>query len=205
MTIEKRSSDTRVATALGLAVAGLANAAFWVLAARIGAFHGTAALDPTWSTAQLLHLFAAVLAQLAFIGVHALQRTAAGRVGDIAFAMLQIGLVLYAADAAIALFAFPAVAAAAPQLLALDGGLNTGVALIGFITFAVAGAVGGLAYAAASWRARQLPRAALAVFALGSLAMNLPPGPVPLVVLAGGGVIWAAGLVLVAVSLIRRS
>ena len=97
----------------------------------------------------------------------------------------------------------PALAAAAPGLLDVTGAMNSGGVLIAFILIAATAMIGYVVFGAALWRAGILPRVAALLFLLGGILFNLPPGPVPMMVLTVGGVVWAVGAIWLALTLLK--
>lgn len=181
-------------------------AGFWVLAAVLGSFAGAAVTHaPLWLPSQALHVLAALLTLFGLIGLYAVQRTQIGTLGLVGFVLATIGTVLFFADGLIALAVFPALADAAPDLLDVTGAMNTGGVLIAFIVIAATAMVGYIVFGAALWRAGNPPRAAVLLFLVGGILFNLPPGPVPMLVLAVGGVVWAAGALWLALDLLRST
>ena len=90
---------------------------------------------------------------------------------------------------------FPAIGRSVPAALEASGVMNQGATLILFITIAAINMIGQVAFGVVTWRAGVLPRPAAALLVIGGLLFNLPPGPVPMIVLAAGGVLWGiAGL-----------
>jgi hypothetical protein len=167
----------RRSSAAALALGGMSNAVFWLLALRIGAFDAGATSDPLWPSSQLLHVVAAASLFVGVFGLHAFQLRRLGDAGDVAFALLVIGILSYLADGLIALVALQPVLDTAPFL---------------FVIFAVLGMLGGVAYAIVSYLRGRAPRSASVLLGLGAILMNLPPGPVPLWVLAVGGELLSA-------------
>jgi hypothetical protein len=63
--------------------------------------------------------------------------------------------------------------------------------------------IGYIVFATAILRAGILPRAAALLFLLGGVLFNLPPGPVPMIVLTIGGIVWAVGSAWLALKLLK--
>jgi len=123
--------------------------------------------------------------------------------GLVGFVLATIGTMLFFADGLIALVVFPAITDAAPSLLAVTGAMNSGPVLVTFIIMAATAMIGYIVFAAAILRAGILPRAAALLFLLGGVLFNLPPGPVPMIVLTIGGIVWAVGSVWLALKLLK--
>jgi membrane protein YdbS with pleckstrin-like domain len=169
----------RKSSAAALALGGMSNAVFWLLALRIGTFDATATADPFWPSAQLLHVLAAAALFVGVFGLHAYQLRRLGDAADAAFALLVVGILAYLADGLIALVALQPVLDSAPLL---------------FVILAMLGMLGGVAYAVVTYLRGRAPRSASVLLGLGAILMNLPPGPVPLWVLAVGGELFSAGV-----------
>lgn len=115
--------------------------------------------------------------------------------GLVGFVLATIGTTLFFADGLIALAIYPALADAAPDLLSASGAMNSGAVLVAFIVMAATAMIGYIVFAAAILRAGILPRAAALLFLVGGVLFNLPPGPIPMIVLTIGGIMWAVGSV----------
>jgi hypothetical protein len=177
-------------------------AGFWLLAALLGSFAGAAVThDPLWVPGQALHILAALLMLFGIFGLYTVQREKMGVLGLVGFVLATIGATLFFADGLIALAIFPAIADTAPDLLAATGAMNSGTVLVAFIVMAATAMIGYIVFAAAILRAGILPRAAALLFLLGAILFNLPPGPVPMIVLTIGGIVWAIGSVWLALNL----
>ena len=188
-----------------LAIAGVCTALFWVLAALLGTFAGAdVVLRASWAPAQMLHVIGAMLAIFGFMGVYAAQRQETGVLGLIGFVLAVVGTALFVADGLIALGIFPALAIGAPALLSVSGAINSGAVLILFIVIAATNMVGQIAFGAATWRAGVFPRGAAGLFVIGGILFNLPPGPVPMIALALGGILWSAAAVWLGLALHRK-
>lgn len=182
----------------------LCMAGFWILAGVLGSFAGAAVThSPLWLPSQTLHVLAALLTLFGLFGLVTVQREKLGALGLVGFALAVIGTVLFFADGLIALVVFPALADSAPTLLDVTGAMNTGGVLIAFIVIAATAMIGYVVFGVALWRAGVSPRGATLLFLLGGILFNLPPGPVPMVVLTVGGVVWAAGTLWLAVDLLK--
>jgi hypothetical protein len=169
-------------------------AVFWLLAAWLGSFAGAAVThDPLWVPAQVLHCLAALLTLFGLFGLYTAQYEKMGVLGLVGFVLATIGTTLFFADGLIALAIYPALAGTAPELLSASGAMNSGAVLVAFIVMAATAMIGYIVFAAAILRAGVLPRAAALLFLLGGILFNLPPGPVPMIVLAIGGILWAIG------------
>ncbi len=177
-------------------LSGAANVAFWILAWRIGSFVGAAAvLDPLWAPSQALHLTASILGAIGLAGLFAVLRRAIGAGSALSFALALVGALCYFADGVIAFSIFPAVAQAAPTMVAASGIMNGPPLLFTFIAFSVMFMIGYLALSAALARTRMFPLGAIGLFALGAVISNLPPGPVPTALIEAGGVVFGAGAI----------
>jgi hypothetical protein len=176
-------------------VGGILTAIFWLMTFPLGTFVGAeVAQHSLWIPSQLLHVLGALLALFGFTGMYLAERHAAGRMGALAFFLIISGTVLFLVDGVIALAVFPALATIAPDLLAPTGAMNQGLVLTTFIVCAVVNMLGNIAFAIVTMRAAVFPRIAAAMLLVGGVLFNLPPGPVPLPVLAVGGLIWAIAL-----------
>jgi hypothetical protein len=179
-------------------------AGFWLLAALLGSFAGAAVTyDPLWLPAQALHVLAALLTLFGISGLYTVQREKMGVLGLVGFVLATTGTTLFFADGVIALAIYPALADAAPDLLSASGAMNSGAVLVTFIVMAAIAMIGYILFAVAILRAGVLPRAAALLFLLGAILFNLPPGPVPMILLTIGGIVWAVGSVLLAVKLLK--
>jgi hypothetical protein len=189
---------------LSLRIGGVCTALFWLLALAVGSFAGAAATQhPLWIPSQLMHVAGALFTLFGLIGVYAAQRRRAGQLGLLGFALALLGTALFLADGLIALIIFPAVAERAPELLAPDGALNRGSVLAGFIVIAATTMIGYVVFGVATIRAAVFPRPAAILWLIGAVLFNLPPGPVPIPVLAIGGVFWGASAIWLGRMLIR--
>jgi hypothetical protein len=181
---------------LSLRIGGFCTALFWILAIPIGSFVGAgAARHPLWIPSQLMHIVGALSTLFGLLGLFAAERRRAGQLGLVGFALAVLGTALLLADGLIALIVFPAVAERAPELLASDGPLNQGSVLAAFIVIAATTMIGYVTFGVASLRAGQFPHSALILWIVGAVLFNLPPGPVPMVVLATGGVLWGVSAI----------
>jgi hypothetical protein len=191
-------------SAYSLMAGAVCMAGFWILAAVLGSFAGAAVTrDPLWLPSQSLHILAALLTIFGILGLYAVQREPTGVLGLVGFVVAIIGTTLFFADGLIALAIFPALADAAPDVLAVTGAMNSGSVLVAFIVIAATAMIGYIVFAVATLRAGILPRAAALLFLVGGILFNLPPGPLPMIVLAIGGVIWAVGSVWLALKLLK--
>ncbi len=173
---------------------GVANVVFWLLAATIGSFVGaSAALNPLWSVSQALHVAAAAMGALGLVTIYAVFQARLGILGLISFVIAFLGALCYFADGVIALAIFPALANAAPSLLATDGAINAPPVMFAFIAFSAISMTGYVAMCWALHRARLFPAPALGLLAAGAILSDLPPGPVPTLVIQIGGVLFGLG------------
>lgn len=191
-------------SAYSLMAGAVCMAGFWILAGVLGSFAGAAVTHtPLWSPSQALHILAALFTLFGIVGLYAVQRQQSGALGLVGFVLASVGTVLFFADGLIALAVYPALADAAPELLDVTGAMNSGGVLIAFILMAATAMMGYVVFGAALWRAGILPRAAALLFLLGGILFNLPPGPVPMMVLTVGGVVWAVGAVWLAQGVLK--
>jgi hypothetical protein len=103
---------------------------------------------------------------------------------------------LFFAEGFVGLVIFPALARSAPWVLSQTGVMNSGTVHTAFTWSAVVNLVGLTVFALAMRRDGLFPRTALMFFLAGGVVFNLPPGPpLPMLLLALGGVIWAAGAI----------
>jgi hypothetical protein len=190
-------TDTQLQRFSGAALiaGGLASALFWVLAAKLGTFAGDAVVrDPLWVPSQLLHVFGALLVLVGLPALFAVHRHHAGALGLVGGVLAFVGTALFAADGIIALSVFPTLAKAGPEILSPTGAMNSGPMLATFIAISAINLIGWVLFAAGLLRARALPRLTVSLLMLGGILFNLPPGPVSIVVLAAGGVLWGFAL-----------
>jgi hypothetical protein len=177
-----------------LTAAALATAAFWILAAAIGSFVGSkVALHPFWFLSQLLHVLGALLVIPAIPAILLLgQRSDSGLTYGAAV-VAMIGSALFAADGLIALSVFPTLAENARELLEPLGAMNRGAMLTTYIVVSAIHMIGWILVGVALWGGRA-PKWTVAMLLAGAVLSNLPPGPVPLLVLALGGLLWSAAV-----------
>ena len=74
-----------------------------------------------------------------------------------------------------------------------------------FIAFCVVFMIGHLALSFTLAGTRLFPIGAIGLFALGAIMSNLPPGPVPTLVIQAGGVIFGAAVAWLGLVVMRRS
>jgi hypothetical protein len=181
---------------LSLRIGGFCTALFWILALVVGSFAGAGVTrHPLWVPEQLMHVAGALFTLFGLIGLYAAERRRAGQLGLVGFVLAVLGTALFLGDGLIALIIFPAVADRAPELLGTEGALNQGTALAAFILIAATTMIGYLTFGVASLRAGLFPRGAVILWIVGAVLFNLPPGPVPMTVLATGGVLWGVGAI----------
>ena len=179
-------------------------AGFWLLAALLVSFAGASVIyNPLWLPSQALHILAALFTIFGIFGLYAIQREQSGVLCLVGFVLATLGTMLFFADGLIALAIYPALADATPDLLTVTGTMNSGSVLVAFIIMAATAMIGYIVFAAAILRAGILPRAAALLFLLGGVLFNLPPGPVPMIVLTIGGIVWAVGSVWLALKLLK--
>ena len=192
--------------AVALMASGCASMLFWIMAASAGTFAGAAAVQQAaWIPGQTLHVIAALLAVFGFMSVYAAERHRAGVSGLIAFVLVTTGNVLFFVDGVIALVIFPSLARSIPAALETSGAMNQGMTLVLFVTIAAINMIGQVAFGVITWRAGVFPRPAAALLVIGGTLFNLPPGPVPMIVLAVGGVLWGVAASWLGWSLARES
>jgi hypothetical protein len=191
---------------VAFAVGGAAVAVFWALALGLGSFVGADVVrNSLWGPAQWLHVAGAMLAVLGLVGLYAAAWERMGRLGLAGFALALAGTVCFFTDGVIALAVFPALAASAPQTLALSGAMNTAPTFVAFVAFSAIFMTGYLVLGAALLRARIFAAAPVVVLMAGAVLANLPPGPVPSVVIAVGGIFWGAAAAWLGYRLASRS
>jgi hypothetical protein len=188
-------SPRNTAAAKAQLVAGaIATAAFWILAAAIGSFIGSkAALHPFWFLSQLLHVIGALLVIPAIPSLLLLGPRSDSGLTYTAAVVAMIGSALFAADGLIALSVFPTLAENARELLEPLGAMNRGVMLATYIVVSAVHMIGWILMAVALWGG-SAPKWTVAMLLIGAVLSNLPPGPVPLFVLAAGGLLWSAAV-----------
>jgi hypothetical protein len=185
------------ATERWAAIAGaIAIGTFWVLAAILGTFVGAEIVrHRLWFPSQLLHTLGALLVMVALPGLCG-QVSGKRYYATIPLMAAMAGTALFAADGLIALSVFPTLANVAPQLLDLSGAMNRGTMLTTYIVVSATNMLGWVALAASLWRSgTPSVRRPLICVGVGAVLFNLPPGPVPLALLALGGLLWSIGLV----------
>jgi hypothetical protein len=186
-----KSTSLTCWSGLSLLVAGIANAAFWLMVIPIGTFAGAqASLHVLWLPSQVLHVLAGLLALFGLVGLYTRYAEKIGWPGLISFAISLFGTGFYLADGVIALMVFPIAARQAPGMVAADGALNLSPI---YIVFAVVFMVGYILLGSGFLLRKLYPRLAVALFILGAILMNLPP-VLPMIILITGGVLWGAGV-----------
>jgi hypothetical protein len=199
-------SDVKLVRLSGAALVagGVCVSLFWILVAPLRTFAGADVVrHPLWTPSQSLHVAGALLAMYGIVGLYAAIRRTAGLFGVVGFVLALAGMALFLADGLVALAVFPALAAVAPDTLAPDGAMNQGSVLILFIAIAAVNMIGQMVLGTLLLQSGSFPRAAVLLVLVGGLVFNLPPGPVPLPVVAAGGVLWGAGAVWLGFALIR--
>lgn len=178
--------------------AAACSAAFWILALVIGSFVGYAVVEhPLWIPSQLLHVLGALLVIPAIPGLMLLARSPYGKLAPWASTIAMIGSALFAADGVIALSVFPTLADNARMLLEPGQAMGGGIMLATYIVVGAVNMIGWIVLGTALWHGRA-PNWMTGLLIAGAVMFNLPPGPVPLFVLAVGGVLWSAALFLYA-------
>jgi hypothetical protein len=181
-----------------LVASGIATAAFWILAAAIGSFVGSkVALHPFWFLSQLLHVAGALLVIPAIPALLLVGQRSDSYLSWWAAVVAMIGSALFAADGLIALSVFPTLAENARELLEPLGAMNRGAMLATYIVVAAVHMVGWILIGAALWGGRA-PTWTVGMLIAGAVLSNLPPGPVPLFVLALGGLLWSGAILWIA-------
>ena len=174
--------------------AAVCSAGFWILALVIGSFVGYAVVEhPLWIPSQVLHVVGALLVIPALPGLMLFARSPYGRLAPWAGTIAMIGSALFAADGVIALSVFPTLADNARMLLEPGQAMGSGIMLATYVVVGAVNMIGWLMVGAALWHGRA-PNWATALLIAGAVLFNLPPGPVPLVVLALGGILWSVAL-----------
>jgi hypothetical protein len=170
------------------------SAAFWGLALVIGSFVGYAAVEhPLWIPSQLLHVLGALLVIPAIPGLMMFARSPYGALAPWSAAVAMIGSALFAADGVIALSVFPTLADNARMLLEPGQAMGSGIMLATYVVVGAVNMIGWIMVGAALWNGRA-PNWITGLLLAGAVLFNLPPGPVPLFVLAIGGVLWSVAL-----------
>ena len=181
---------------IALIGAGVGYALFWSLLLPLGTLVGAHVVhDPLWVPAQWIHVVGALLALFGIMGLYVRLRSQTSLFRRISFVMAVIGTVLFFVDGMFALVLFPAVADQAPALLNATGAFFTGPVAIAFIVFAATNMIGNLLLGGALLQSGLFPRGAVMLNLLGSVLFNLPPGPVPLIILVTGAILWGISAV----------
>ena len=183
------------AAARALLIAGaIATAAFWILAVAIGSFVGSkVALHPFWFLSQLLHVLGALLVIPAIPALLLVGQRSDSHLSWWAAVIAMIGSALFAADGLIALSVFPTLAENARELLEPLGAMNRGAMLATYIVVSAVHMIGWILIGVALWGGHA-PKWTAGMLIAGAVLSNLPPGPVPLFVLALGGLLWSAAI-----------
>jgi hypothetical protein len=191
-----KESTLHVLGGFALIGGGMFTAMFWILAADVGSFLGADSVrHPLWAPSQWFHVLGALLTLFGLIALYGAQRAGTGVATLTGFALAIMGTVLFFADGFVGLVIFPALARSAPWVLSRTGVMNSGTVLTAFTLSAVVNLMGLTVFALAMLRDGLFPRTALMLFLAGGALFNLPPGPLPMLLLALGGVIWAAGAI----------
>jgi hypothetical protein len=194
--IEMLNKDFYSWTGIALIGAGIATAAFWLLALPFESFAGPEVpLHSLFVPGQVFHLLGAILAVFGYFGLYLKQKDQAGTLGTIGFWTASIGMMFFLADAMIGLVIFPTIAEHAPELTDPTGPLFTGRVLGFYIMFAVTNMVGIILFGIATLRAKVFPKIAALLFLLGGIMFNLPPMPALHYILVAGGILWGGGAV----------
>src|SRR6266542_1706947 len=105
-----------------LVLGGVCTALFWIMAAPLGSFFGADVVRHSfWTPSPVLHVVGALLTIFGVMGLYSAQRALTGVLGLVGFGLATAGAALFLADGLIALAVFPALAAAAPELLSATG------------------------------------------------------------------------------------
>ena len=202
MNLSPRNSSAAKAL---LIAAALSTAAFWILAAAIGSFVGSkAALHPFWFLSQLLHVLGALLVIPAIPALLLLGERSDSALTWWAAVLAMIGSALFAADGLIALSVYPTLAENARELLEPLGAMNRGKMLATYIVVSAIHMIGWILVGVALWGGRA-PKWTIAILIAGAVLSNLPPGPVPLFVLATGGLLWSGAILWLAQISVEQS
>ncbi len=173
--------------------------------------------DPAPATVQLhtpyaaehsLAVFGLVLILFGLTGIYTVQAQAVGRLGLLGYVLSFVACALLVGVSYSDAYVYPTVAAAAPHLFDLAGALVNGPIVLAYALPSVGLLLGALLLGVATLRAQKLSRAATLCFLLGAVLLNLPPqpqGPVPLLVIDLGAVVWAVGLGWLGLTLERAS
>jgi len=151
-----------------------------------------------------LHLFGAIFGTIGYFGLYQALRPKAGRLAFPASFIAIAGMVLFAADAAIALIAFPALSSFAPELLSSDGPMFTGRALVFYITCYATHMTGIILLAGLMFIYNRLSVIGLMAFLIGGVVMNLPPMPGLHWMTIAGGIGFGSGCVILGTALLRK-
>lgn len=179
---------------LSLVLGGSLTAVFWLIALALGTFVGAdVVLSPLWMPAQLAHVSGALLSLLGITTLFLAHRSRFGPSAPAVFFLAFLGLSMFLIDGGIALTVFPALATAAPDMLGLTGAMNGPPMLYAYIAFSALAMIGLAAFAILLLRAQIGPRSASILMLCGAVVSNLPPGPVPLRLIAVGGLVWGVG------------
>lgn len=174
--------------------ASLCSAGFWILAMVIGSFVGYAVVDHAlWIPSQLLHVVGALLVIPAIPGLMQFARSPYGPLAPWAGTVSMIGSALFAADGVIALGVYPTLANNARMLLEPGQAMGSGIMLATYVAVGAVNMMGWILVGAAMWNGR-VPNWATGLLLAGAVLFNLPPGPVPVFVLAIGGLLWCVAL-----------
>jgi len=187
---------------IALILAGVCTTLFWLMAAPLGTFFGVDVVQhPFWTPSQILHVVGALLTIFGVMGLYSAERALTGALGLVGFGLATAGAALFLTDGLIALVVFPALAAATPELFSRTGPLNDGPVLLLFVVIAATNLIGQVVLGFATLRSRLFPGPAALLIMIGGAVANLPVGPVLLVVLSAGGIVWGVGAVWLGVAL----
>ena len=142
---------------------------------------------------QWLHLIGAVLGALGYVAIYNIVRRVGAVLASIAILTGVCGMILFAADAVLALVLFPVLADVAPNMLAPNGAMFTGRVLSFYISTYVIHMSGILLLCLTMIKTRQVSFLAIGVFGLGGVVMNFPPIPGLHILAVAGGITFGLG------------
>lgn len=177
----------------------LAGGVLWIVLAVAysillsGRPESVAALTGTWAIVVGSELIAAVLTLLGLTGLYARQAGETATPGFIAFVVALAGTTMMAGLSWANMFATPALAAEAPQVVDAMQATRPQMLMIGYGLSMILFSLGWLLFGLVSWRGGVFPRGASLLLMLGALlvfllflALQLPLGLVPF----GAALVW---------------